>query len=109
TFGALGGECELFGIDVDVQALEDGRVWIQALHDRLTRFDENSELSRFNASAGAWFAVSTELEALLRESLRAFEISDGLVNVAVLPALMAAGYTRDFADGPTAPTTPPRI
>ena len=109
TFTALGGECELYGIGVPTHALEEGRVWIQALHDRLTRFDDASELSRLNASAGTWFAVSTELEALLRESLRAFASSDGLVNVAVLPALLAAGYTRDFADGPTAPTTPPRV
>ncbi|MDP9253270.1 MAG: FAD:protein FMN transferase, partial [Chloroflexota bacterium] len=54
-------------------------------------------------------AISPELEALLRESLRAFEVSDGLVNVAILPALLAAGYTRDFAAGPTATTAPPRI
>jgi thiamine biosynthesis lipoprotein len=51
--------------------------------------------------------VSPELEALLHESLRAFEISDGLVNIAVLPALMAAGYTRDFDAGPTPPTAAP--
>jgi thiamine biosynthesis lipoprotein len=79
------------------------------MHDRLTRFEPNSELSRLNASRGRWFAISPELEALLRESLRAFEVSDGLVNVAVLPALLAAGYTRDFAAGPTAITAAPRI
>jgi thiamine biosynthesis lipoprotein len=79
------------------------------MHDRLTRFEANSELSRFNASRGRWFAISPELEALLRESLRAFEISDGLVNVGVLPALIAAGYARDFAAGPTPTTAAPRI
>jgi thiamine biosynthesis lipoprotein len=106
TFTALGGECELWGIDVDVATLEQAQVWITRMHDRLTRFEENSELSRLNAARGRWFAVSPELEALLRESLRAFEVSDGLVNVAVLPALLAAGYTRDFAAGPTASTEP---
>jgi thiamine biosynthesis lipoprotein len=109
TFTALGGECELYGIGVGARALADGQAWIARMHDRLTRFEPNSELSRFNASAGTWSTVSAELEALLRESLRAFDVSDGLVNVAVLPALLAAGYTRDFADGPTAPTAPPRI
>lgn len=104
TFTALGGECELYGIDVDHATLERGQAWIARLHDRLTRFEPNSEVSRLNASRGRWFAVSAELEALLRESLRAFELSDGLVNVAVLPALLAAGYTRDFAAGPTALT-----
>lgn len=109
TFTALGGDCELYGIDVGAAALEQGQAWTLRLHDRLTRFEAHSELSRLNASRGRWFAVSPELEALLRESLRAFEISDGLVNIAVLPALLAAGYTRDFAAGPTAPTPPPQI
>ena len=109
TFTALGGECELYGIGVDAAALEQARMWTLRMHARLTRFDAGSELSRFNASAGDWVAVSAELEALLRESLRAFEVSDGLVNVGVLPALLAAGYTRDFAAGPTPRFAPPEI
>ncbi len=109
TFTSLGGECELFGIDLDGAALENARAWTVRMHDRLTRFEPHSEVSRLNASRGRWFAVSPELETLLRESLRAFEISDGLVNVAVLPALLAAGYTRDFAAGPTARSAAPKI
>jgi len=109
TFDALGGECELYGIDIDAAALKQGQGWALRMHDRFTRFEPNSELSRLNASAGRWSSVSSEMEALLRESLRAFDISDGLVNVAVLPALLAAGYTRDFAAGPTATTAAPRI
>jgi thiamine biosynthesis lipoprotein len=109
TFEALGGECELYGVDVEAATLESGQAWILRMHDRLTRFEPNSELSRLNASRGGWFAVSAELESLLRESLRAFEVSGGLVNVAVLPALLAAGYTRDFAAGPTAASAAPRI
>jgi len=109
TFDALGGECELYGIDVVATSLQQGRAWILRMHDRFTRFEPNSELSRLNASGGRWSSVTAELEQLLRESIRAFEISDGLVNVAVLPALLAAGYTRDFAAGPTASTAAPRI
>ncbi|HEY6202640.1 MAG TPA: FAD:protein FMN transferase [Candidatus Limnocylindria bacterium] len=109
TFNALGGECELYGINVEAAALRQGQTWITRMHDRLTRFEPNSELSRLNAAGGRWLRVSPELEALLRESLRAFDLSDGLVNVAVLPALLAAGYTRDFAAGPTARTAAPLI
>ena len=109
TFSALGGECELYGVGINAGALERAQTWITRMHERLTRFEPNSELSRLNASRGGWFAVSPELEALLRESLRAFDLSDGLVNVAVLPALLAAGYTRDFEAGPTASTSAPRI
>jgi thiamine biosynthesis lipoprotein len=108
TFNALGGECELYGIDVDSAALQQAQTWILRMHDRFTRFEPNSELSRLNASGGRWSSVTPELEGLLRESLRAFDISGGLVNVAVLPALLATGYTRDFAAGPTASTAAPR-
>jgi thiamine biosynthesis lipoprotein len=51
--------------------------------------------------------VSDEFGALLRESLRAYELSDGLVHAATLPALLAAGYTRDFSLGSTPTATPP--
>lgn len=101
AFTALGGECELFGIDVPAGALADGEAWINRMHTQLTRFDAASELSRLNASAGRWVEVSSELGALLRESLRAYEVSGGLVHAATLPALLAAGYTRDFALGGT--------
>lgn len=109
SFESLGGRCELYAIGVDGATLRQAQAWTQRLHDRLTRFEPHSELSRLNASRGRWFAVSPELEALLHESLRAFEVSDGLVNVAVLPALMAAGYTRDFAAGPTPALSAPRV
>src|SRR5262249_33380598 len=45
---------------------------------------------------GAWVEVSPVLEQLLRAALYSFEKSGGLVNAAVLPALMAAGYDRTF-------------
>jgi FAD:protein FMN transferase len=108
AFTALGGDCELFGIEVDANALARGEAWIHAMHKQLTRFDEASELSKLNAAAGRWTKVSDELGALLRESLRAYEVSGGLVHAATLPALLAAGYTRDFALGGTPKTaTPP--
>ena len=108
-FDALGGQCELFAIDVAPERFTESEAWVRRMHDRLSRFEPSSELSRLNAAAGRWVEVSPELEQLLRESLRAFEVSDGLVHVGVLPALLAAGYTRDFAAGPTTSRTPPRI
>jgi thiamine biosynthesis lipoprotein len=107
AFEALGGECELFGIDVDAGALERGEAWIHKMHKQLTRFEATSELSALNASSGSWFAVSDDLGALLRESLRAYDVSGGLVHAATLPALLAAGYTRDFTLGGTPTTAAP--
>ena len=103
TFEALGGRCELYADDGE--RLVTVRSWLTAMHDRLTRFSEASELSRFNrAAGGGWVEVSAELEALLRASLEAFAASAGLVHVGILPALIAAGYVGDFAAGP-APAT----
>ena len=103
VFEALGSRCELLAVGLDAERLERAAGWVRAMHARLTRFDESSELSRLNAAAGAWFPVSDELEHLLRESLRAWEVSTGLVNVAVLPALLGLGYTRSLSLGPPSP------
>jgi thiamine biosynthesis lipoprotein len=93
----MGTTCSLFG-DGDLAA---GERWVRLIAARITRFDESSELSRLNTAA-AWVDVSPELEQLLGASLRAFEMSGGLVNVAVLPSMLAIGYTRPLAQGPTA-------
>lgn len=103
-FDALGSECELYALDVTDAVLDAARAWIEAAHRRFTRFESDSELSRLNAAAGTWVAVSRELEALLRLALDAHERSGGLVHAGVLPALLAAGYTRTIADGPTVAT-----
>jgi FAD:protein FMN transferase len=103
-FEALGDGCEIFAVGLLDERLAEAEAWVHQMHDRLTRFSATSELSRFNASAGEWGKVSPLLEALLRECLRADELSGGLVNAAILPALLAAGYTRTFSEGPTAAT-----
>ncbi len=98
-FEALGTNCSLFAIGLSRARLVEGEFWVRRMGARFTRFSSDSELSRFSASAGRWFEVSSELESLLRESLTAFEASGGLVNVAVLPAMAAVGYTRPLTEG----------
>ncbi len=90
-FEALGTTCELFAAG-RAAALADAELWIRSIDRRLTRFSRDSELSAFNSQAGRWAEVSSELESLLRESLRAYETSLGLVNAAVLPRMLAIGY-----------------
>jgi thiamine biosynthesis lipoprotein len=110
-FEALGGECEIYTLGVSADRLAGSESWVHEMHDRLTRFSP-SELSGFNGSAGSWADVSPLLEALLRECLRAHDVSGGLVNAAILPALLAAGYTRTFSAGPTqltASVVPPAL
>jgi FAD:protein FMN transferase len=101
-FEALGTTCGLFAVGLDSARLQEGEVRVRGLGALLTRFSSDSELSRFNASAGDWFGVGPELEAILRWALRANEMSGGLVNAAVLPSMVAIGYTRPLVQGPTA-------
>ncbi len=102
-FEALGTLCSLFAVGLDRGRLLEGELRVRHLGAQLTRFEPGSELSRFNVSGGEWFAVGPDLEALLRVALHAYEMSGGLVNAAVLPSMVAIGYTRPMAEGPPVP------
>ena len=103
SFPAFGTSCHLFARTGDGARLAAARAWLEEMQRRLTRFEAGSELSRLNASGGHWFRLSPELEALLQASLTAYELSRGLVNVAVLESMLAIGYTRPLAAGATTP------
>src|SRR5216683_1033439 len=98
-FEALGTSCSLFGLGVTRSQLLQGEFWVRELRARITRFSDRSELALLNGAEGAWVDVSAEMEALLWEALRAYELSAGLVNAAVLPSMLAIGYTRSLAAG----------
>ncbi|HUZ86275.1 MAG TPA: FAD:protein FMN transferase [Candidatus Baltobacterales bacterium] len=100
-FAALGTNCSLFAAGRSPAELLEAEFSVRRLGARLTRFSAYSELSQLNESAGRWFTIGEELEALLRASLRAFEMSAGLVNIAVLPSMLAIGYTRPLSEGAT--------
>src|SRR5712664_3835000 len=93
-FEALGTNCSLFAVGQPRGRLLEGEFWVRRMGARLTRFSPDSELSRLNACAGQWMEISGDLEMVLRAALRANQMSAGLVNVAVLPSMLAVGYTR---------------
>jgi thiamine biosynthesis lipoprotein len=93
TFTAFGGaRCGILACGVGPDELSACVAEVYAFERRLTRFDPSSELSHLNANAGQRVDVTPLLEALLRAALDAHARTDGLVNAAVLPALVAAGY-----------------
>jgi FAD:protein FMN transferase len=98
-FEALGTSCSLFGVGVTRTQLLQGEFWVRELGMRVTRFSDRSELALLNGAEGEWVEVSAEMETLFREALRAYELSGGLVNAAVLPSMLAIGYTRSLAAG----------
>ena len=99
-FEALGTSCSLFAVGQPHGRLLEGEAWVRRLGARLTRFSEDSELSRLNRAAGDWAPISDEMDEILHAALRAHAMSAGLVNVAVLPAMLAVGYTRPLIEGP---------
>ncbi len=99
-FEALGTDCSLFAVGQTRGRLVEGEFWVRRLGVLLTRFTSDSELSRLNASAARWTDIGPDMESVLRAALRAYEMSGGLVNVAVLSSMLAVGYTRPLADGP---------
>src|SRR5260370_3411731 len=98
-FEELGTSCSLFGLGVTRTQLLQGEFWVRELGARITRFSDRSELALVNGAQGEWVDVGAEMEALLREALRAYELSAGLVNAAVLPSMLAIGYARSLAAG----------
>lgn len=103
-FEALGTNCSLFAVGQPHGRLLEGEFWIRRMGARLTRFSPDSELSKLNASAGQWIEISGDLERVLRAALHADQLSSGLVNVAVLPSMLAVGYTRPLSEGATVAT-----
>ena len=100
----MGTICSLFAVGQPRARLLEAESWVRGMAARLTRFDPASELSTLNDRTGEWTEVSAELEEILRAALVASDVSLGLVNVAVLPSMLAVGYTRPLAQGPTAAT-----
>jgi FAD:protein FMN transferase len=111
SFTAFGGaHCSLHTVDVPPGDVSACVAEVYAFESRLTRFAPGSELSRFNAAAGRRVAVSPLLAELLRAALDAHALTGGLVNAAVLPALIAAGYDRSIEQvrrRGTVPAAPP--
>ncbi|MGE0538755.1 MAG: FAD:protein FMN transferase [Dehalococcoidia bacterium] len=71
--------------------------FLRGAERRLSRFQPTSELSRLNRSAGTARCVSPLLFRLVATALAAARVTDGRFDPTVLPALLAAGYTRTFA------------
>jgi FAD:protein FMN transferase len=109
VFTAFGGaRCEVIVCASNDSAVSAVVADTYAFERQLTRFDARSELSAFNAAAGARVSVSALLGELLRVSLDVYAMSDGLVNAACLPALIDAGYDRSINQVRRRPALPAR-
>jgi thiamine biosynthesis lipoprotein len=96
---ALGTTAQL--ITTDQAALESARPAVEAVLADIdlaaSRFRDDSELSRLNASDGEWRQISPLFAQALRVALDAAAWTEGLVDPTVGAALIDLGYDRSFA------------
>jgi len=80
------------------RALDASAAWLGEIERICSRFLPESELCALNASAGRPFAASADLYAVVAKAIEMAARTDGLFDPAILPALLAAGYMRSFAE-----------
>ena len=82
------------------QELERCENWVRSMEARLSRFRDDSELSRLNRCSGQGpVRVSAELFEVVEESLKLAQGLPGFFDPTVLPALVRAGYGAGYAEG----------
>jgi len=81
-------------------AIKVATKFIEVCEQRFTRFEETSELSALNRSAGDWFTASPEMFEVLTAALDCYKSTDGLFDPSILPDLQTAGYTHSFEHNP---------
>jgi FAD:protein FMN transferase len=97
SFDCFGATCTVLvggpGADELAAATRD---LLLAWHDRFTRFDPDSELSRLNADLRATVPVTPLMGRLAAAVADAAELTDGLVDATLLDEIEAAGYGGDL-------------
>jgi thiamine biosynthesis lipoprotein len=78
------------------RALDASAAWLSEIERVCSRFLPESEFCALNNSAGRPYAVSADLYAVVNCAIEMAARADGFFDPAILPALLAAGYTRSF-------------
>ncbi len=99
----MGSDCHLIVVG-DPELLTVARARLEEFEAQWSRFRSGSELCALNAAAGSWVRLSPPTLGLVSLAVRAWEVTGGLFDPTVLPALESAGYARSFgapqADSP---------
>jgi thiamine biosynthesis lipoprotein len=101
TFECFGSTCTVtvFGDDLGRSgddAVTEARNKLLAWHDRFTRFEPRSELSRLNADPRGTVPVSEVMALFVDAVVKAARDTGGLVDATLLADIERAGYRRDL-------------
>lgn len=81
----------------EARLIDGARRRLDDLERRWSRFLPGSEVSRLNRRPGRPVVVSPDTFTLVARSVDAWHATGGRFDPTVLPAMLAAGYDRDFA------------
>jgi len=101
SFRAMGCQIKAFldsEAEVAREELEMVPIWFENWEQILSRFREDSELSRVNRSDGSWIGVSGTFWNVLEAARINHFQSGGLVSPLLLQELEAIGYTDSFEE-----------
>jgi len=99
TFACFGAHCSISAIgDTDVleATIADLQTELLEAHDRFTRFEPTSELSRLNADPRSRVPVSAPMAEFVAAAIEVAIETDGLVDATVLDGLESSGYRSDL-------------
>ncbi len=80
------------------EALREAEAFVHEVEATLSRFREESALSRVNREPGRWHRVPSLMADVVREALYWAEQTNGIFDPTVLKALHVAGYDRSFEE-----------
>jgi thiamine biosynthesis lipoprotein len=114
-FACFGSTCAVFVIgDTPERSAREAVAFAKGFlldwHDRFTRFEPDSELSRLNADPREVVPVSDAMLRFAEAVVAAARLTGGLVDATLLREVEAAGYRHDLGPSPepaNAPEPPP--
>jgi thiamine biosynthesis lipoprotein len=112
-FLAMGAQAQVVVLGSDASELAArAEERLGQLEERWSRFRPESDVSRVNQAGDEAVVVTPDTFELLELAVAAWEVTDGLFDPSVLPALLEAGYDRSFelldsADPPAPREAPP--
>jgi len=97
AFDCFGSQCTVHvSGDRAAEAVAHAERSLLAWHDRFTRFEPSSELSRLNADPRWEVVVSPVMARFVRAVVAAATLTEGLVDATLLGELERAGYDADL-------------
>lgn len=93
SFSAMGTTFDIIGSSSDLPLLSEMQTYAHSLESMWTRFDDSSDLMQLNIHAGNFVSVSAETSYLVAHMRRGYELTGGLFNAGVLPAMLQAHFT----------------